>query len=188
MKKTALILFALMMLFVCPAALAEEAQQPSPILIAYFTWADNTVVEDEEASLQSALQHYSNMGDSASGVDASSSASLIVPGNTAIMAGFIRDSVDGDLFSIQVEELYPSNYEECLDRAADELDEEARPALKPMCRIWSNTTPCFWDFPIGGIPAPWPSRALWRSMTSPAKRSFPLWRMARAAFPGLCGI
>ena len=147
MKKTALILFALMMLFVCPAALAEEAQQPSPILIAYFTWADNTVVEDEEASLQSALQHYSNMGDSASGVDASSSASLIVPGNTAIMAGFIRDSVGGDLFSIQVEELYPSNYEECLDRAADELDEEARPALKTHVQNMEQYDTVFLGFP-----------------------------------------
>ena len=34
-----------------------------------------------------------------------------------------------DLFSIQVEEPYPGNYDECLDRAAEELDEEARPAL-----------------------------------------------------------
>ena len=40
---------------------AETAE--SNILIAYFTWADNTVVEDEEAALQSALSHYESVGD-----------------------------------------------------------------------------------------------------------------------------
>ena len=109
-------------------SLAEE--DPSHILIAYFTWADNTVIEDADASIQSALDHYSNMGDSASGVDATASASLLVPGNTAVMASFIQQHVGGDLFSIQVEEPYPSNYDDCLDRAADELDAEAHPALK----------------------------------------------------------
>lgn len=109
---------------------AEETSPSSGILIAYFTWAENTVVEDEAASLQSALDHYSRMGDSASGADAVSSASLLLPGNTAVMAGYIHAAVGGDLFSILVEEPYPSNYEECLDRAADELDDEARPALK----------------------------------------------------------
>lgn len=106
------------------------AEEQSHILIAYFTWADNTVIENADASIQSALDHYSNMGDSASGVDAVASASLLVPGNTAVMASFIQQRVGGDLFSIQVEETYPSNYDDCLDRAADELDDEARPALK----------------------------------------------------------
>lgn len=109
---------------------AEGTSPSSGILIAYFTWAENTVVEDEAASLQSALNHYSRMGDSASGADAVSSASLLSPGNTAVMAGYIHDAVGGDLFSILVEEPYPSNYEECLERAADELDDEARPVLK----------------------------------------------------------
>lgn len=122
-----LIALTLLGMTVSVPSLAEE---PSHILIAYFTWADNTVIEDADASIQSALDHYSNMGDSASGVDAVASASLLVPGNTAVMASFIQQRVGGDLFSIQVEEPYPSNYDDCLDRAADELDDEARPALK----------------------------------------------------------
>ncbi len=36
----------------------------------------------------------------------------------------------GDLFSIQVEEPYSSVYDECLDRASDELADNARPALR----------------------------------------------------------
>lgn len=110
------------------AAPAQEA--PSKILIAYFTWADNTVVEDAGAAIDSALEHYDNMGDANSGVDATSSASVLAPGNTAVMAGHIHDLVGGDLFSIQVEEPYSSVYDECLDRASDELADNARPALR----------------------------------------------------------
>lgn len=130
MKKAMFLLLACILMVSMASAGAEEAVSRADILIAYFTWADNTIVEDADASIQSALEHYSSMGDSASGVDAASSASLLVPGNTAIMAGYIHDVVGGDLFSIQVEEPYPDNYDETLDRAADELDDEARPALR----------------------------------------------------------
>lgn len=131
MKKIVSMLIALAMLGSLGAAMAEEAEQSgdASILIAYFSWADNAVIEDEQASIQSALDHYDDMGDTQSGVDATSSASLLPPGNTAVMAGYIQEIVGGDLFSIQVEEPYPGNYDECLDRAAEELDEEARPAL-----------------------------------------------------------
>lgn len=90
------------------------APEESPkILIAYFTWAENTVVEDP----------------SAIDVDATTSASVLLPGNAAKMAGWIQQEVGGDLFSIVVEEPYSSDYDECLDRAADEKAENARPAL-----------------------------------------------------------
>ncbi len=72
------------------------------ILIAYFTWADNTEVENPDAV----------------DVDASTSASVLPPGNAAMLAGWIQDEVGGDLFSIQVTEPYSSDYDECLDRAA----------------------------------------------------------------------
>ena len=132
MMATVLSMLILILTTVCFStslvALADSSS--NHILIAYFTWADNTVIVDAEASLQSALDHYGNMGDRQSGTDATSSASLFQPGNTAIMASYIQEKVGGDLFSIQVEELYPSNYDDCLDRAADELDDDARPTLK----------------------------------------------------------
>lgn len=130
MKRWIFAVLALALLCICVAASAESDAGSTNILIAYYTWADNTVVEDADASIASALQHYANMGDGDSGVDATSSASLIAPGNTAVMAGHIHDLVGGDLFSIQVSEPYPSNYDETLERAADELDADARPALK----------------------------------------------------------
>lgn len=101
------------------------------ILIAYFSWADNTVVEDEEAAVQSALSHYESIGDreNYSDVDAVASASVVAPGNTAKMAQWIQEYVGGELFPIVVTESYPDNYDECLERAADEKAENTRPQL-----------------------------------------------------------
>lgn len=85
----------------------------SNILIAYFTWAENTHVENPEAV----------------DVDATTSAGVLPPGNTAKMANWIRERAGGDLFSIVVEEPYWEDYDECLDRAADEKADNARPGL-----------------------------------------------------------
>ena len=153
MKKLLSCLVVLALL--CSCALAEDASDylvsdadsSSHILIAYFTWADNTVITDADASIESALEHYESMGDSGSGVDATSSASLLVPGNTAIMAGHIHDLVGGDLFSIQVQEPYPGNYDDCLDRAADELDANARPALKTHVEDFTRYDTIFLGMP-----------------------------------------
>ncbi len=94
-----------------PSAAAAEAGQRT--LIAYFTWAENTRVENPGAV----------------DVDATTSASVLLPGNTAKMAGWIAQRVGGDLFPIVVTEPYPSDYDACLDRAADEKADNARPAL-----------------------------------------------------------
>lgn len=95
------------------SGMAPAADSDSRILIAYFTWGDNTVVE-----------HPENVD-----IDASTSASVLVPGNVAMMASWIQEETGGDLFSIQVEEPYSSDYDECLDRASEEKAQNARPAL-----------------------------------------------------------
>ena len=119
-----------------PSPSEEPAESPEPsgnssILIAYFTWADNTVVEDPDAV----------------DVDATTSASVLVPGNTAIMAQFIQQQVGGDLFSIQVTEPYSSDYDECLDRAADEKAENARPELAETVANMEDYDIVFLGFP-----------------------------------------
>lgn len=117
-------------------------------LIAYFTWADNTEIENEKAALDSALAHYDSVGDSASSdVDATTSASLLAPGNTARIAEWIQKEVGGDLFSIQVKEAYPDNYEECLDRAADEKAENSRPALSAKVKNIEQYDTVFIGYP-----------------------------------------
>lgn len=87
----------------------ESAGGQGNVLVAYFSWADNAVLEDD--------------------VDAVSSPSVIPPGNVQQLAGWVQEETGGDLFSIKVTDPYPSDWDECLERANEELSEDARPEL-----------------------------------------------------------
>lgn len=94
---------------------SEEPEMSSQgkILIAYFTWAENTYVADS-ASVD---------------VDATTSASVLMPGNVGLLAQWIQEETGGDVFSIVTEEPYSSDYDTCLNRAIEEHDSGARPAI-----------------------------------------------------------
>ena len=81
----------------------------SSVLIAYFSWAENAVLEE--------------------GVDAMTSPSVSDPGNVQQLAGWIQEETGGELFSIQVTDPYPSDWDACLERANQERGQNARPAL-----------------------------------------------------------
>ena len=81
----------------------------SSVLIAYFSWAENAVLEE--------------------GVDAMTSPSVSDPGNVQQLAGWIQEETGGELFSIQVTDPYPSDWDACLERANEERGQDARPAL-----------------------------------------------------------
>ncbi|WP_295296034.1 flavodoxin [uncultured Brachyspira sp.] len=83
------------------------------ILIAYFTWSDNTVVENPDSI----------------DVDAETSASMLSPGNAELIANWIAEETGGDLFSIKTQNKYSSDYDECLNQARKERDNNERPAL-----------------------------------------------------------
>lgn len=83
--------------------------QNSPILVAYFSWADNAVLAED--------------------VDAVASPSVIPPGNVQQLAGWVQEETGGDLFPIQVTDPYPSDWDECLARANQERGDDARPSL-----------------------------------------------------------
>lgn len=136
----------------------ETADKSAKILIAYFTWADNTEVENEQTAINSALKHYDAMGDRGqySDVDAVSSASVVAPGNAAQLAAFIQQEVGGDLFSIVVSDKYPSDYDECMDRAADEKAENARPALSAHVNNMDDYDIVFLGFPNWWYTLPMP--------------------------------
>lgn len=108
------------------------------ILIAYFTWADNTHVDNPDEI----------------DVDASTSASVLQPGNSALLADWIQDEVGGDLFSIVVKEPYSSDYDECLDRASEELEEDARPELESHVENMDQYDTVFLGFPNWWYGAP----------------------------------
>lgn len=131
------------------SSISSPTVSSSKTLIAYFTWADNTVVEDQSASLESALSHYQSMGDSGSynQTDAISSSSLVPPGNVARIAGWIHDEIGGTLFSIQVEKPYPSNYDECLKVASREKSRKSLPALKTHVQNMSDYDTIYLGYP-----------------------------------------
>lgn len=89
---------------------AAGSQSGSRILIAYFTAAENSGV-DAEASAS-----YSDVDGEAKG-------------RMQALAEMIQEETGGDLFSIQTEETYPADGGELIDYAAEEQDEDARPAL-----------------------------------------------------------
>ena len=88
---------------------SSETGENGGVLIAYFSWAENAVLEE--------------------GVDAMTSPSVSDPGNVQQLAGWIQEETGGELFSIQVTDPYPSDWDACLERANEERGQNARPAL-----------------------------------------------------------
>ena len=89
---------------------AEASDAGGNILIAYFTAAENSGV-DAEASAS-----YSEVDGEAKG-------------RMQALAEMIQAETGGDLFSIRTDVVYPADGGELIDYAADEQDEDARPAL-----------------------------------------------------------
>ena len=50
-------------------------------------------------------------------------------GNVQELAGWVQEETGGDLFSIQVTDPYPSDWDACLERANEERGEDARQEL-----------------------------------------------------------
>lgn len=128
--------------------------EKNKILIAYFSWADNTIVTDQEASIESALNHYQSVGDTGEYTDVIASTSVIPPGNVSTMASWIQEYVGGDIVSIRVEEMYPSIYDECLERASQEKADNARPELSSHVDNMEEYDVIFLGFPNWWYTAP----------------------------------
>lgn len=117
--KVARILFLISALLLsgCGAAKTDVQEEPSDIisnsnsgkiLVAYFSWAENAVQDN---------------------IDAMTSASVKTPGNVAQLANWIAEETGGDLFSIQVSESYPADWDGCLVRANEEKADNIHPEL-----------------------------------------------------------
>lgn len=92
------------------SAAAENTENDGDrVLVAYFSWADNAVLDED--------------------VDAVTSPSVIAPGNVEELAGWVQEETGGDLFSIRVTDPYPSDWDDCLERANEERGDDARPEL-----------------------------------------------------------
>lgn len=98
------------------------------ILIAYFTAAENSGV-DAEASAS-----YSEVDGEAKG-------------RMQALAEMIQTETGGDLFFIRTEETYPADGGDLIDYAADEQDEDARPALSTHIENLDNYDTIFIGYP-----------------------------------------
>ena len=118
MKKTIglIIIFALILGLAVTGCQPKSEDKPPNILIAYFSWANNTVVDTPDPGDQEAI-------------DALASASVLPPGNTGLLAQWIQEKTGGSLFTIKTADPYPSDFEQCAAQVAEELDASARPAL-----------------------------------------------------------
>lgn len=115
---------------------SSDLEEPGNILVAYFSWADNAVLDED--------------------VDAISSPSVIPPGNVQQLAGWVQEETGGDLFSIRVTDPYPSDWDECLDRANEERAEDARPGLVENVENIEEYDTVFLGYPNWwyGVPMP----------------------------------
>ena len=105
-------------------------------LVAYFSWADNAVTD--------------------SNTDAIASPSVMAPGNVQELASWVQEGTDADIFSIQVEDKYSDDWDECLDRANQERAEDARPALTASVENIDQYDTIFIGYPNWwyGVPMP----------------------------------
>lgn len=77
-------------------------------------------------------------------------------GNTQSVAEIIQDQVGGDIVKLETEQEYPSDYDELLDFAQNELSENARPKLKTSIENINDYDVIFLGYPIwwGDMPMP----------------------------------
>lgn len=71
-------------------------------------------------------------------------------GNTEIVAEYIQECVDVDLFKVETEKEYSNNYMECIEDAKQEIQQDSRPKLKKYLSDISEydnivvAGPCWW--------------------------------------------
>nr|WP_294464686.1 flavodoxin [uncultured Sellimonas sp.] len=75
-------------------------------------------------------------------------------GNTEKMAQMIQEETGGDLFQIEPAEPYTDDYDELLDVAREEQDENARPELASQVENWDSYNVVFVGYPDWWSDAP----------------------------------
>lgn len=103
------------------------SEENNHILVTYFSWADNAILEEN--------------------VDAVTSPSVLSPGNVQELALWVQEETGGDLFSIEVTEPYSSDWDTCMERANEEKAEEARPELTNSVENFDDYDTIFIGYP-----------------------------------------
>lgn len=77
-------------------------------------------------------------------------------GNTEAVANIIHDNVGGDIIKLETKEAYPSDYDELVDYAQQEQQEDARPELNTVIENIEQYDTIFLGYPNwwGDMPMP----------------------------------
>lgn len=110
----------------------NAAFENSKILIAYFSYGENTELPSD--------------------VDASSSASIQlldgkITGNTGLIANYIAEDTGGDLFSILTAEKYPSNYDDTVALGQEEKNSNIKPEISTHIENFDEYDTIFVGYP-----------------------------------------
>ena len=68
-------------------------------------------------------------------------------GNTEVIANYIKEFTDGDMFKVDPLDEYPDDYMKCTEVAQKELDDDARPELKEYIEDISEYDIIYIGFP-----------------------------------------
>lgn len=127
MKKFKLLLAALSMVGIANSAFADDNT-----LVAYFSYGENARLSaDVDASASASIQFWDNK----------------MTGNTGVVARFISNATDSDLFSILTDEKYPSTYDDTLTVGRRERSENFRPKLVSHIENFDKYDTIFLGFP-----------------------------------------
>ncbi len=80
-------------------------------------------------------------------IDVMTSPSVSAPGNVAQLALWISSETGGDLFSIQVTDPYPADWDGCLNRANKEKADDVHPALSKILDTVEKYDTIFLGYP-----------------------------------------
>lgn len=147
----------------------KESVGGSNILIAYFS-----VPEDVDT------------------VDAVAGASIVVHdneklGNTEYVAKLIQQTIGGDLFRIETVDAYPLDHDPLVDQAADEQDENKRPALLNHVENFDQYETVILGFPNWWADLPMPVYTFLEEYDFGAKTIIPFVTHGGSGFSGTLG-
>ncbi|WP_052356246.1 flavodoxin [Bacteroides timonensis] len=94
-------------------------------------------------------------------------------GNTAVLAGYIKDYTEGDVFEIVPEVPYPTNYDEMRQVSQQETASNARPAIKNRLENLADYSTVFVGSPIWYAAPPMIMRTFYESYDLAGKTIIP---------------
>ncbi len=90
-------------------------------------------------------------------------------GNTELVAGMLQKLTGADMFKIEQKQPYSKDYNECIEQARADQNQNARPELVSYPEVSRNTAPFILDFQTIGVQCRWQYLHFWSILTLAGK-------------------